>query len=245
MGVFGGAEIYIPNFNGARVKIEYDGTDYLEEGFPLGKDSFSFAFEPVRQSDSRINIGLTYPINSALKIQLGFIKGNTFTLGFSLHASVGKKDPIIKKNDPHVPVKDANKIKRFNSKEDYNIYTTSLKALNDRGLYLQKATLEGETYEVLYAQIKHQSYARATGRIAQVLDEISPDSVKQFKISNINAGMLMNTIEVDRDSFSKYRIDKIPNLATKHIKIKSDKYDPEKYAFNPLNHRSKRVTKNW
>ena len=43
----------------------------------------------------------------------------------------------------------------------------------------------------------------------------------------------MNTIEVDRDSFSKYRIDKIPNLATKHIKIKSDKYDPEKYAFNP------------
>ena len=67
-------------------------------------------------------------------------------------------------------------------------YSTSLKALNDRGLYLQKATLEGETYEVLYTQIKHQSYARATGRIAQVLDEISPDSVKQFKISNINAG---------------------------------------------------------
>ncbi len=233
MGVFGGAEIYIPNLNGARIKIEYDGTDYLEEGFPLGKDSFSFAFEPVRQSDSRINIGLTYPINSALKLQLGYIKGNTFTLGFSLHTSIGKKDPIIKKNDPHVPVKDARKIKRFNSKKDYNIYRTSLKALNDRGLYLQKATLEGETYEVLYTQIKHQSYARATGRIAQVLDEISPDSVKQFKISNINAGMVMNTIEVDRDSFSKYRIDKIPNLATKNIKIKSDKYDPDKYAFNP------------
>jgi hypothetical protein len=233
MGIFGGAEIFIPNLNGARLKIEYDGTNYLEEGFPLGRESFNFAFEPVRQSDSRINIGLTYPVNRALKLQVGFIKGNTFTLGFSLHASVGKKDPFIKKNDPHVPVKDADKIKRFNTKEDINIYRTSLNALNERGLYLQKATVEDDTYEVLYAQIKHQSYARATGRIAQVLDEISPDSITKFKISNINAGMLMNTIEVDRDSFSKYRIDKIPNLAIKNIKIKGDKYAPDKYEFNP------------
>jgi hypothetical protein len=233
MGVFGGAEIFLPNLNGARLKIEYDATNYFEEGFPLGRESFLFAFKPVRQSDSRINIGFTYPVNRALKLQAGFIKGNTFTLGFSLHASVGKKDPFIKKNEPHIPVKDAKKIKRFNAKENSNLYITSLNALNDRGLYVQKATWENDTYEVLYAQIKHQSYARATGRIAQVLDEISPDSITKFKISNINAGMLMNTIEVDRESFSKYRVDKISNLAIKNIQIKSDKYDPKKYEFNP------------
>jgi plastocyanin len=58
MGVFGGAEILIPNMKGLRFKIEYDATDYNEEGFAFGQDSFKFAFEPVKGSESRLNIGL-------------------------------------------------------------------------------------------------------------------------------------------------------------------------------------------
>jgi hypothetical protein len=233
MGVFGGAEIYIPNLNGARLKIEYDATDYLKEGFPLGRDSFNFAFKPVRQSESRINIGLTYPINRALKIQAGWVKGNTFTIGFSLHASIGTKEPFVKKNDPHIPVSGADAIKKVNSKKDINLYRTSLKYLNDRGLYLQRANIQNDTFEVLYAQIKHQSHARATGRVAQVLDEIAPDNFKKFKISNINAGLLMNSIEVDRESFSKHKADKIYNLAVKNIQITADTYEPLEYEFRP------------
>ena len=40
MGVFGGIEIPLPNLNGLKLKIEYDGTDYKEEGFPFGRNSF-------------------------------------------------------------------------------------------------------------------------------------------------------------------------------------------------------------
>ena len=233
MGVFAGVEIYIPNLNGARLKMEYDSTDYLKEGFPLGRESFAFAFKPVRQSESRINFGLVYPVNRALKLQAGWVKGNTFTLGFSLHASLGKKEPLIKKNDPHIPVKNADKIKKINSNEDLSFYKTALKSLNDRGLYLQKANIQNDTFEMVYAQVKHQSHARATGRVAQVLDEISPDKIKKFKISNINAGLLMNSIEVDRSSFTKYKPDKIHNLAVKNIKITADTYKPSEYQFRP------------
>ena len=39
IGIFGGFEYYIPHLRGARFKVEYDSTDYLSEGFPLGKES--------------------------------------------------------------------------------------------------------------------------------------------------------------------------------------------------------------
>ena len=37
MGTFGGIETTLPNLNGLRVKVEYDGTDYKQEGFPFGR----------------------------------------------------------------------------------------------------------------------------------------------------------------------------------------------------------------
>ena len=44
VGVFGGIELFLPNTNGARIKIEYDSTNYLEEAFGLGRISSNFAF---------------------------------------------------------------------------------------------------------------------------------------------------------------------------------------------------------
>ena len=73
MGVFGGAEIYLPNFYGISLKIEYDATDYREEGFAFGQDSFYFAFEPVKQSDSRVNLALNYPVNNFLNLKINVL----------------------------------------------------------------------------------------------------------------------------------------------------------------------------
>ena len=71
------------------------------------------------------------------------------------------------------------------------LYLSSLRHMNARNINLQAATLDKEnaTYEVVYAQNRHSSYTRAAGRVAKVLDEISPDLVEVFKITNINANM--------------------------------------------------------
>ena len=37
---------------GLRLKLEYDTTDYDIEGFPDGRQSFKFAFEPVKRESA-------------------------------------------------------------------------------------------------------------------------------------------------------------------------------------------------
>ena len=107
IGVFAGVEIPLPNLRGLRLKLEYDATDYEEEGFPFGRKSFAFAFEPVRQSQSRLNVGLTLPLNDYVQVYGALTKGNTISFGFSLQANMGPKDPIVKKKDPYKPSKNA------------------------------------------------------------------------------------------------------------------------------------------
>ena len=96
-GGFASFQYTIPNFKGIRFSAEYDSTDYDLEGFPDGRNSFKFAFEPVRRSTSNINYGLMFPVNNSLQLKLGYMKGNTISFGFSLHANLGKQNPIFKK----------------------------------------------------------------------------------------------------------------------------------------------------
>ena len=84
MGIFAGFETVLPNTKGLRLKIEYDGTNYNKEGFPFGADSFRFAFEDVRQPQSKWNLGVVYPINKSIHLNASFIKGNTLSIGFSV-----------------------------------------------------------------------------------------------------------------------------------------------------------------
>jgi len=234
IGLFGGVEIPLPNLNGLRLKIEYDATDYEEEGFAFGRKSFRFAFEPVKQSQSRINVGLTYPVNNFIQLFGGFTKGNTFSIGFSMQAGFGPKDPIVKKNDPYKPVEGAEVYKEVITDGDEKyLYNAAITFLKDRDILLQKADRTDEKLTILYGQNKHMSHARATGRIARVLDEISPDYIEKFEIQNINAGMLMHSIEVDRASFKKYKKDKIYNLPVKDIVVKARKFNKDDYKFNP------------
>lgn len=235
MGVFAGVEIPLPNLRGLRLKLEYDATDYEEEGFPFGRKSFAFAFEPVKQSQSRLNAGLTLPLNDYVQVYGALTKGNTISFGFSLQANMGPKDPIVKKKDPYKPSKNAEIYKELNDGNDDYLMVVAMTVLNENNIYLQKANRDGDEFKVLYAQNKYASHALAAGRAARALDEISPDYIKQFTLQNINAGMILHSIEVDRKSFSKYKDDKIYNLAVKDINISSEVLKEENYTFRPSN----------
>ena len=141
---------------GLRLKLEYDTTDYDIEGFPDGRQSFKFAFEPVKRESSHINFGIVYPLTEFLHLKLAYIKGNTLPLGISMQMDLSSREPFIKKFDgPKRDLKYSETIKKVSSKSDQNLYKASLRYLADEGFYLQHANLENKELEIVYTQSKY------------------------------------------------------------------------------------------
>ncbi|MDB9908783.1 YjbH domain-containing protein [Gammaproteobacteria bacterium] len=231
---FGGVEIFLPNLKGLRFKVEYDTTNYETEAFSAGASSFKYAFEPIEKPTSRINYGFVYPVTKNFQLKASMIKGNQFTFGFSYHGNWGSKSLAQKKEDLYEPVSKQAVLKKVNAIDKKYLYRAALKNLNERSLYLQHANIENNTLSIVYAQSKHGSYIRAAGRVASVLDDISPEYIENFEIININADMAMHAIELKRESFSRHRINKVYQIPKRDISIKSLKLNKNDYEYNPV-----------
>lgn len=232
VGIFGGIEYFIPNARGLRLKLEYDGTDYLEEGFPT-PESFPFAFDSVKQPDSKINYGVVYPVNNLLTFDLAYSKGNTINFGFTVALPLGPKDPIVSKKDPYVKVRNISKVRAQANESDISFYRAILQNMNSRDIYLQAANKNESTIEILFSQNKFSSWAMASGRAARVLDDVSPELIKKFKISNINAGMGTYTVNIDRDAFHQNKENNYYKLLRKSSSIESYTHNMDEYAYQP------------
>ena len=223
----------MPNIKGLRLKVEYDSIDYKKEGFPFGPESFKFATKPVRQNQSRINAGLVYPVNEKIHLKASFIKGNTFSIGFSIQSPLGRPNSFVKKKDPPVKVENPAAVKVVTNKNNDLFYKASLSYLNDRGFYLQAADIEDDTFHVVYAQSKFKSFGRSGGRVLRVLDEISPDYIKNFKVTNINADMGMHTIEMNRKIFIENEKNNLFPLTKRSMKVSPTNFTKEDFDFQP------------
>ena len=91
-GYFGGIEYFIPKLSGSRIKLELDGTNYLEEGI-----------KPLNQ-DKKYNVSFIRPLSKNLTVKLSYVRGNTLSFGFSYKAPLGRKYPFNNKTDTDDPV---------------------------------------------------------------------------------------------------------------------------------------------
>jgi len=195
-GTFIGAEIFLPRMSGTRFKVEYDGTNYDLEGY-----------EPIPQ-ESKINFSLNYPVTKNLFLKIGYIRGNEINFGFSYSGNYKDRDPFIDKTDYPKPVPNAEAFRLVNSRENINLYASSLKYLSSERLYLQSANVNENTYEITYLHNFHTSQPRAVGRVARILDQISPDNIDSFRITNVNASHAMYTVDISRDDLENIKIKK-------------------------------------
>ena len=235
MGMFGGIETILPNTRGLRIKLEYDGIDYKKEGFPFGKDSFRFAFEEVRQPQSKWNFGIVYPINKSFSLNASFIKGNTVSFGFSMSGFWNKKNPVITKNDRHIPKSNSRQIKQITSSSREQLYKGTLAELKENNFFVREANLSDndEIYSIVYAQTKYNSFTRSAGRVLRTLDEIVPDDIKEFEIINQNAGLNLSKITVNRESFNKYKDENLYKLSVRDMKFESAGFENKNFEFRP------------
>ena len=96
VGYFGGIEFYVPRSKGLKLKIENDPFSY----FDFSAGNRIDADPRIRNKNSNINIGISYPINDFIDIGASFIKGNTFNFSITVGTGFNKKLASRKKINP-------------------------------------------------------------------------------------------------------------------------------------------------
>ncbi|MDB2510819.1 YjbH domain-containing protein [Gammaproteobacteria bacterium] len=221
-GYFFGLEYFIPKFKGMRIKLEYDGTNYQTEGAI-----------PISQ-DSNFNFGVVYPQSKNLSYKLNFTRGNTVNFGFSYKLNLGNKNAQTTYKEKQSPISNSDAIKVVTSRSDQNLFRGALKYLSDEKLFLQHASINNDELEVVIAQTKYRNPVIASGRIANVLNQITPNNIASFKIHEINGGVGLYTLSVDRDAFSRNKKLNLPPKPDIDISIEPFSLDRKKnYQFNP------------
>jgi len=155
MGAFAGAEIAIPNSNGARLILEYDSTDYNIEG--LLDITNPFVFDLPKEQESKINLGVLFPVTPNFHLKLGFTKGNTLNFGFSYNRPLGKKKYSRKKPDPLIKTYSKN-IRKVTARDDELVYLAALRFLGENKLNLQTADVTEDTFAMSYTQAIYHSF---------------------------------------------------------------------------------------
>ena len=185
---FGGLEYTIPNAKGIKIKLEYDPFDYFDFSANYRVD----ALEHIRNKDSKINFGLSFPINKFLTIDTSYIKGNTFNLSFSFGLNFNEDYSKKKKLNLNVK-KNTDEVK---SKKVF--YKELLSNLNKNELFLQTANLnDNGRLDVSVSTTNYRNSVRSSAYVAEIskkLGDLNEIDLSVINVSHINAGIELNNI---------------------------------------------------
>lgn len=188
--IFGGLEYSLLKY-GVKLKMEYDTTnpDIARYGPPI----------EVR---SRINLGLSRSYDWA-DLSLGLERGSEIRFAIVLKGIFGSKD-LVPKLDRPLKVTPLNKEqKEIVSKNKDILYKSMNRGLRQEDIYIQGATYEDNTVEVVIAQSRFRSFPRAAGRAARIVSALSPDDVEEIEVHTMNGDL-----EVTSVTFSREKLDK-------------------------------------
>ena len=220
-GYFAGMEYFIKNFYGLRLKLEYDATNYK-------KESLRTLFPA-----SKFNFGIVYPVSKNFQLKLSQTRGNNISFGFSYKLSAGKKNPLNLKKSIQPKISKADQIRVVTSRSEENLYKASLLYLSKRGFNLQKANLENSNLEIVFSQSNYRQPALSAGRTLDILSQIAPENIKSFTVSEINGGMGMYSIDIDKDDYFRNKELGITGLLANQIVLSPYKFDEKAYSYNP------------
>tara|TARA_B110001450_G_scaffold256404_1_gene286775 strand:+ start:3565 stop:5700 length:2136 start_codon:yes stop_codon:yes gene_type:complete len=221
-GFFAGIEYYFPRAHGLRAKFEFDGTNYTKEGR-----------RPINQ-EYKFNAGFVYPISDNLTIKLFGTRGNTLNFGFSYSQDLGSENPRKVRKKKLKKIENAEIIKKIASRSTLNLYRSTNRYLTEGDIFLQRADLQNDHLEVVYATPKYRNPALAIGRSLRLLDQISPDEIKSFTVSGKNGGLEIVSATIERDSLTR-SINNNESIAIikENLVLSSFNEANKEYAFQP------------
>ncbi len=189
--LFGGIEYSFPK-RGFNLKLEYD----------TSSPGWGFNRSPV-EVKSRFNVGLTRPLGNLIDLGLSFERGSQVRFTFVIKGNYSQKGLVPKLETPKnvIPLNSEQKEQVNLNKEI--LYRSLNKGLREESIYIQGATYNENTLDVVISQVKFRSYPRAAGRAARIASALSPDDVENINIFLMNGDTEVGSIKLNRNEFDK------------------------------------------
>ena len=130
--------------------------------------------------------------------------------GFSYKLNLGNKNAQTVSKEKQSIINNSNSIKIVTSRSEQNLFKGALKYLSDEKIFLQHASINNKELEVIFAQTKYRNPVIASGRVFDILDQITPNNITSFKVSEINGGIGLYSIAANRDTFIRGRKQFLP-----------------------------------
>ena len=115
--------------------------------------------------------------------------------------SKGNKNAQTISKEKQSRIRNSNAIKIVTSRSDENLYKAALLYLRDEKISLQHANINDNELEVIFAQLKYRNPVIASGRALNILDQNAPNNITSFKVSEINGGMGVYSVAINRNTF--------------------------------------------
>tara|TARA_B100000989_G_scaffold299042_1_gene292427 strand:+ start:11098 stop:12933 length:1836 start_codon:yes stop_codon:yes gene_type:complete len=226
---FGGLEYHLPNSRGIKLKIEHDPFDY----FDFSANNRFDAIYDLRKKESKINYGLSFPVNDFITIDASFVKGNTFNFNFNFGFEFSKNN-IAKKRKFEPNIKKIN-TSSTNSKNAF--YLDLLSNLNNNNLFLQTADLRSNgDLDITISSTNHRNTIRSSSYasyISKKVADLNDIDLRTINVSHINAGIALNEVTYLPSFFDEKKFNPV-ELAIRNTKINAGNSDKLKSSeFKP------------
>ncbi len=175
------------------LKAEYSSDAYVEEVRRAGFNR-----------RSPYNFGLDYKVTKGINLQVSYLYGSEFGLGFTV--KLNPKEPAViggaGKAPQPVRVRLPDNINNLGWTTIPNAQKNLRKATQDllakEGLALEAMSISSSTVTLRLRNERYLASAEAIGRTARILTRVMPDSVETFKIIPIARGIPLSEITLKR-----------------------------------------------
>ena len=172
-------------------KAEYSSDAYVRENTNGTIDS-----------KSPVNVGLTYNWKPGITVDAAYLYGSELAAGVTFDLNPRERAVVSGAETAPVAIRVRGQnratVESWGVTQDASISEAVKAGLRAEGIQLAGLDVTGTTARVRYTNTQFRSEAQALGRVARVLTQIMPDSVSQFTLEPMQAGIALSAITVNR-----------------------------------------------
>lgn len=184
--VFGGVQYHTP-FKQWLLKLEYDGNNYQQE---------PFSYQPTQRTP--INAGVVYRYNSGIDFSLGYERGNTWMLGFTLHTPMNRLYAPKVSDPPPLQVYKTRPV----TEPLWEAIAADMNAFSG-GWGIRQISIEQKTLHVVIESPYGAHFNDRLERIIAVLHRNSPATIEEFSLVFVERGIPMTQRIIAREPWVK------------------------------------------